>query len=180
MANLIYRLRLWVLELSIPIQKVMQKLHPPEALTNFETAVALTIKMRDGDVLLSRERWHFTNLFIPGYWSHAAIYGDGMVIEAIGTGVQMVAFEDWITKKHSWCILRPAGDGMSAWSKAFEALGDGYDYTFGSAAKAFYCSGLVKFAWSWSWAKGTITPENIYQASRMGEFIQIIEEHRDA
>ncbi len=170
----------FLLRLSTPIQKFMQKLSVPEPKTDFETAVELQEKLKAGDILLSRESFHFTNLFIPGFWSHAVIYGEGYIIEATGNGVRMEDFKTWLVKKHNWCVVRPVSQyqtGDKAWSKAFEALGDKYDYEFCQDNKQFYCSELVAWAWNNLW-EGCVTPERIYNWGML-EDERIIEEHRD-
>lgn len=193
-------LRRLLLQWSTPIQKFMQRLHPPEPRTHYSLAVAIQKQLRDGDILLSREAWHFTNLFIPGFWSHAAIVGNhGTVIEAVAPRVQAVDFIDWVMRKHNWCVLRPmegmgfpvAEQGQAAFNSALNLVGLPYDYGFDHTNRAFYCSELVYHCWALNsvWANRdftkrptmgmvTVVPDDFYRARAEGK-LAIIHEHRE-
>lgn len=185
-------LRATLLRLSIPIQKFLQKLHPPEPETTIAVVSSVYLELEPGDILLSREAWHFTNLFIPGFWSHAAIvsaHSDG-VIEAVAPQVRVVNFADWAIRKHNWCVIRPnAAGGRFAAENAQGFIGREYDYLFDHQSdKAFFCSELVFLAWldSWqsfdyrrTWGKWTVTPDDFYQAALKTDKARIIYEHLD-
>lgn len=184
-----------LLRVSTPIQKLMQKIHPPYAQTTVKQAEDVMILMRQGDILLSREAWHFTNLFIPGFWSHAAIYGDGQVVESVAPSVQIVDWKDWVIEKHNWCILRPMDEtpetGEEVFKYAKTLRGRLYDYVFEKNNSAFFCSELVYEAWETcsKWAgdvftkrktfgQWTVTPDDFYNAALRNK-IRIVYEHRD-
>lgn len=184
-----------LLKASIPVQKGMQKLHPPYAQTTVKQAEDAMKTMLPGDILISREAWHFTNLFIPGFWSHAAIYGNGEVVESVAPAVQVVDFRDWVIEKHNWAVLRPDQadntSGRDAFSFAKTTLGRLYDYRFQNDNSKFFCSELVYDAWEASslWAQGTfvkrktfgqwtVTPDDFYNAALRNK-LKVIHEHRD-
>ncbi len=55
-----------------------------EALISAEQINALQEQLEPGDILLERREWYMTNVGIPGFWTHAAIY--------IGTAEQRASF----------------------------------------------------------------------------------------
>lgn len=64
--------------------------------------------IENGDIFLTRYHDEEKNKF-PGYWNHAAIYNDGMIIEALmrnNTGVHTVSFEEWEKGVDQWIQLR--------------------------------------------------------------------------
>lgn len=187
--------RNFLLKASTPIQKVMQKIHPPYAQTTVKQAEDVMKFMLPGDILISREAWHFTNLFIPGFWSHAAIYGNGQVVESVAPMVQIVDWRDWVIEKHNWCVLRPTqtdnSSGRDAFSYAKTTLGRFYDYQFKKNNSNFFCSELVYESWEaasmWgqdtfikrkTFGQWTVTPDDFYNASMRGK-LMVIYEHRD-
>lgn len=174
-------LRELLLTASIPIQKFMQKIHPPYAQTTVAQAEAVMATLKNGDILLSREAWHFTNYFIPGYWSHAAIYWDGKVVEAVGSGVQIVDFRDWLIEKHNWIVLRPKINMYPVDVRAF--VGQKYDYLFSNNNKNWYCSELARYCQAanlplWLVYKKEVYPDDFYKAAINGD-LQVVHEHRD-
>jgi len=173
----------------------MQRLHPPEPQTTVAKAELAMKSMLAGDILLSREKFHFTNMCIGGFWSHAAIYGDGQVVEAVAPCVQLVDFRDWALQKHYWCVLRPNQkdntSGRDAFAFAKKQLGYLYDYGFERQNKLYYCSELVFDSWEAHsiWAQEeflrrkangdwTVLPEDFYNAA-IQDKLKVIFEHRD-
>lgn len=175
-------IRNWLLTVSTPIQKLMQRLHPPEPQTTFEDAEQVLSLMLPGDVLLSREKWHFTNLFIPGYWSHAALFGgENEVVEAVAPRVRRQHFFDWVLRKHSWCVLRvkESYNGQLAFDYAWSTIKAAYDYNFSLQNDRLYCSEMVWLALNKPFAvDGPCVPQDFYQAMIRGE-LELIHERRD-
>ena len=67
-------------DLWFPIQKNVtvgiSAVHVParEHYIDAATLTAAAARLEPGDTLLARREWHLTNLGIPGYWTHAALY----------------------------------------------------------------------------------------------------------
>jgi hypothetical protein len=108
-----------------------------------------------GMVLLSRSPRRLANLFIPGFWKHAAICtsgaspdSPGRVVEAtVGRGVAERSLADFAHDKHDLAILRPMIPARALRDFAAEAvrrIGAAYDFGFSAAENGqYYCSKLV-------------------------------------
>jgi uncharacterized protein YycO len=152
-------LRIFILRLLIPVQKVMQLIGNPEPKIQSRFVQRVVDQIQDGDLLLSRENWRLTNPFVPGYWGHAATYYQGNVIEAVGTGVRSVNIYQWLYQKDSVALLRAsllteevrAQIGILAKSQ----VGKKYDFIFKPHNAQWFCSEL------WIWGHNKVAPRHI-------------------
>lgn len=89
-----------------------------------------TEMLAPGDILLQRREWHLTNLGIPGYWTHAALYlGTPATLEAYFTGLPELeggSVADYIAARRpqAWAALRKT-DAEGAPLAVIEALRPG-------------------------------------------------------
>lgn len=164
--------RSFLLRAATPIQKVMQKIGNPEPKITSKFVNQLEAMIQPGDILGSREDWRFTNLFIPGYWSHIAVYvGGGYVVEAIGTGVRIITLEEFCYTKDSVFMLRvhkPKIMREHAAIRARSIVGKKYDYIFNSTDEEFYCSEVADYAYNGAFKlpnRISVTPEEVYKSS---------------
>jgi hypothetical protein len=146
----IHTVRRSLLAAAVPTTKLIGKVHAPWAHKkvgglHYNAALAL---LEPGDVLMSRTDGELTNLFIPGFWSHGAVYvGDGWVVEAIGEGVVYTDLVTWMTTKDAVRVCRPLfasyaqREAAALWARSF--VGRRYDYSFASGNDAFYCFELT-------------------------------------
>lgn len=119
---------------------------------------------KPGMVIVTRTIGEFSNLFIPGFWTHAAIvYGaDGSednqirVVEATRAGVVVTGIARFLFSKDYVMLLEPifadAQQKVVAANWAFDQVGKPYDWDFLppevtasgiTTPKSFYCSKLV-------------------------------------
>lgn len=101
--------------------------------------------IRDGDIIVCRRRWTFSNLFIPGYWKHAAMYvGLRTTVEALGSGVQRTSLGELLDRVDEIAIVRSrsvdAAEGQYAAAAIQSLVGARYDLEFAWGNDAFYCS----------------------------------------
>jgi cell wall-associated NlpC family hydrolase len=143
-------LRRFILHVSVPLTKWIGTLHAPFSRKKLSAKDYREIKLlaKPGYVLLSRARGEFSNLFIPGHWSHAAILADNeKVVEATYHGVVETDLIDFVLKKDYVALMEPtfASESIRETSGVFALsyIGKPYDFMFDSGVDAFYCSELV-------------------------------------
>jgi uncharacterized protein YycO len=109
--------------------------------------------LHPGMIILSHKNYELTNLFIRGYFTHAAmvIHGD-YIVEAVSEGVVRRQLSEFIGNVDDFIILEPrfcTRDSMLEAGEFVErSVGYRYNFTFRSGRKAFYCSELVYRAYS--------------------------------
>lgn len=142
-----------LLSAAIPFQHVIDAIGKPDPLVTDEQYLAGRAVLRDGSVLLAHDEWQATNLFIPGFWKHAAIYSKGYVHEAIGSGCRKVLVERWLLQKDNFFIGHAAFAVDPDKLEWFLCQQDGKPYNFLfdtetlnfqlTSQKAWYCAELV-------------------------------------
>lgn len=188
MKNYFHRL---LIKLTAWISPYIGKIHAPWAHKKVKSKDYRDFTMKfldEGTILISKTNGEVTNLFIPAFWSHAAIYtGAGTVIESIGEGVVETDLIDYMMTKDFIVAVKPKMATVPQMSKAVDfarsQLGKPYDYSFQKDVKAFYCSELVQ--WSYNQANEyipfdmkevlgviTITPDDIAEGK---EFVKVWE-----
>ena len=143
-------LRRKLLTLAYPILYKIGKLHSPwtrKLISSHQVHDALRA-LEVGDIMLTRTFGEATNLVIPGYWKHAAIYvGEGNVVEAKDPVVVKSDMYDFMMTKDFVIIVRPLlGYNERVVAAAFSEsmIGKSYDYHFemieGRPNLSFYCA----------------------------------------
>ena len=157
---LIQAFRRWLLHAMVPVTKLIGLIQKPEPKMSGEFAENALKFLQDGDVLLSHNELNLTNLFIPGFWKHAAIYRQKYVVEAIGHGVVNTHVLKWILQHDNVIILRPkfasAEHRRIAADIAQMQTGKQYDFELSPGIQSFYCSELV--FWSYQRAMNGTSP----------------------
>lgn len=124
--------------------------------------------IRPGMVILTHKNFKFTNLFMDGYWSHAAIIvSEDHVVEATGKGVVKTEIEEFISSCDDFVVLKPTFcneyNMKQAGEYAQKVIGCRYNFNFRPSKNAFYCSELVYWAYAktcnWYDAKSSISSD---------------------
>lgn len=135
-----------------------------------EAALSL---LKPGDIIVTRHRDALSNLFLPGFWPHAALFvgklgnGQGQVVEAKKDGVKLRQLTETLSVD-AFLILRaklgqPVRD--CAAERALTHVGKLYDFAFDfSQANRLACTALVYRSWH---GQAGITFQLGEQAGRM-------------
>lgn len=111
--------------------------------------------LKPGDIIVTRHRDALTNVFLPGYWPHAALYvggqaGGGNVVEAKKDGVLLRELDETL-KVDSFVVLRAEvheavlGEVVS---RAMSHVGKLFDFAFDfRQADRLACTNLVYRSW---------------------------------
>jgi hypothetical protein len=108
-----------------------------------------------GDIIVTRHRDALTNIFLPGYWPHAALYvgeqlGEGNVVEAKKDGVRLRVLDETL-RVDSFVILRAdVTDAVlgEVVSRAMSHVGKLFDFAFDfRQADRLACTNLVYRSW---------------------------------
>ena len=105
-----------------------------------EILVSIAGFLQPGDVIITRHAKALTNLFLPGFWPHAALYvgtceqreAENCVLEARKDGVRLRSLQDTLSVD-AFVVLRPNLDSESigkAIERAFMHEGKMYNFDF--------------------------------------------------
>ncbi len=131
----------------------VSKIHRPATIINDSHVAALKAVLKDGDVIASATKYELSNIFLPGFYGHAALYLNGMIYEAVTTGVRVSTLEHFCFKKDGLILLRLHGPDWTPEQVSImeefckDQVGEPYDYSFDwGTYEKWYCSKLVLFA----------------------------------
>lgn len=97
--------------------------------------------LKPGDVLVRKYKCYLDGWFIPGEYSHSAIYvGDGVIVHAVAEDVQEIDVIDFL-RCDGFCILRQGDERIAsdAAEMARSLVGAHYDFSFRDDNGDYYC-----------------------------------------
>lgn len=108
----------------------------------------LKTQLQPGMVILTHKNYECSSLFIPGYWTHAAmVVSSNFIIDATRKGVCINRIESFLSKVDDFIILKPGFCCIQLMKKASDnavnLAGLPFSFEFRNSGNAFYCSGLI-------------------------------------
>jgi len=120
-----------------------------------EPLEAVRTFLKPGDIIVTRHRDALTNVFLPGFWPHAALFvgeqaAGGNVVEAKKDGVLLRELDETL-KVDSFVVLRADVDAevhAEVVSRAMSHVGKLFDFAFDfKQADRLACTALVYRSW---------------------------------
>jgi hypothetical protein len=153
-------LRSKILHAVEPVSYSIGKIHAPFTVRLIKGLDFYNIQdtIKPGDILLSRSKYQLTNLFIPGFFKHAAVFVDmgsqKDLVEATSQGVHYTSLYDFVSTKDYIIILRLKNKEkyksnlLKVCLIACKLVGDAYDYEFEFGDEEEYCSEVAVKSYS--------------------------------
>jgi hypothetical protein len=147
------KLRFFVNLIFVPLAKLVAFFKRPDPIINDNDFTRIRLAIKDGDALFSRTEWELSNIGLPGFYKHAALYIGGYVWQATTGGVGFCSLEEFCYKKDGISIGRLHGPDwtneqlLAMLLFVSREMGKPYDYSFSwNTLGSWYCSKLVLFA----------------------------------
>lgn len=135
------KIRYYITAIILPFIKLISKLGKPEPRRNQDDLNEILKILRPGDVLLTREDYRLSNLFIKGFWGHAAIAVNDGILEALPPKVRKSSITEFVLSVDSIVILRPTFP-IEFTDIEKEYLDKEYDFWFLPKNDMWFCSEL--------------------------------------
>jgi len=168
-----------LLEAALPITKMISKVGVTRRIDDVQYLL-LKKDIMPGDVFVTSKRFELSSIFIPGEFSHVALYlGEDILIEAVAKGVAYTSLPYFCFSKDRIAVMRPlfitGQDRVKIESKKY--IGIPYDFYFEKTVEAFYCSELVytilkhfngfeQFTLRKTLGVETVTPDDFFRAKK--------------
>ena len=149
-------LRKIILKITYPILKLGSKIHIPKRKITGKFYHKVLSSIKPGDIIVTRSRFNIPNLYVPGYYTHAALYmgivdGAPTIIEAAVEGVRLLELSEFLFCKDYAKVLRVNGVEDYEIDKLLMSvslqIGKPYDWGINSNVEAFYCSELIQWGY---------------------------------
>lgn len=114
---------------------------PEDSLIDADSLESAAALLEPGDILLTRREWYLSNLGLPGFWSHAALYvGDASQREAWfddpetrawvrSRGEPSGRFDALLAREHPAAHERSGGEDTGHAVRVLEAVSEGVVFT---------------------------------------------------
>ncbi len=145
-----------ILWLCLPITRVINRINwrfgrPYQCRAEHVKPLKGTLK--PGMVVLTHRNYECSSLFIPGYWTHAAmVLSPGLIIDATRKGVRKNPLDTFFSSVDDFIVLKPGFCRFDVMKKAsykvLKQVGFPFSYDFRNSGNAFYCSGLICSAYA--------------------------------
>jgi hypothetical protein len=134
---------------------------------------AISHNLAPGTVILTHRDFECSSLFIPGYWTHAAVVLDqGRIIDATRKGVCINSAVSFFATVDDFILLKPTFGGderiANACRIAAGLAGRPFSFTFRNTHRVFYCAGLV--CWIYLQTFNQAEPGNL--PNPLGDFVE--------
>jgi hypothetical protein len=149
--------------LCLPFSKLINRINwrfgRPFSCNSIETE-PIKKQLQPGMIILTHRNYECSSLFIPGYWTHAAMVATSdHIIDATRKGVCLNTIESFFSTVDDFIVLKPSfccpKMMTNAGYLATNLVGYPFSFDFRNSNKVFYCSGLV----CWVYAQ-TLSEQN--------------------
>ena len=144
-----------VLWLCLPFSKLINRINwrmgRPYGCKSI-SAEPIKKQLQPGMVILTHRNYECSSLFIPGYWTHAAmVVTSGQIVDATRKGVCVHSLESFLSTVDDFIVLKPNFCCQKLMeyvgSLVSDLVGCPFSFDFQNSNKTFYCSGLVCYVY---------------------------------